>query len=478
MSRKIVGLALGSLIILAGLGIVREVAQAAPGVTVSLAVSPVTYNGDCPVQITYNVAFKVTGFCSIKYHLISAKGKSSEAYSLGCKGAGTYKAAKTIAVTGSYSGWVAVQVTAPVSVQSNKVMLQIKCQPKPHITSAKLNYGGDPIPEIDISGSGFGASQGTKNIQVDGVLVSSKPGWNVLHWSDTSITINTTGVIPWDRIYQIAVTEGSIVVSKIYSAKFLYTIDGVNPGRGVPGSTVQVTIWSLPSAQGSYSLMVGGRVMPIVSWGGGITAKVPADAPPQDALLGLYKDGKFVSNLKNFRVMGPPKILGVHWKDCNAHSSTQVVHVWGTDFGLSQGTKQVKIGTLSGLTISFWNFAVIDIACPNNIVPRTQTYPVRIVDGNETISNTVETRFDYYLVDEWGPDLIAGSIAKVSVYRLPATQGAMTLNFNSAPVEIVSWQSPDIEFRVPDLPGTAGPLTLLDAGVIVSQQTGKYWVIK
>lgn len=40
---------------------------------------------------------------------------------MNCPAAGSFKAVKTITLTQSFTGWVAVQVTSPVAVESNQV---------------------------------------------------------------------------------------------------------------------------------------------------------------------------------------------------------------------------------------------------------------------------------------------------------------------------------------------------------------------
>jgi len=476
MSRKITAIVVGSLIVLAGLGVVREAAQAAPTFGVQLAVNPMTFNGICPVQVTYSVGFKVTGPCLIKFDFIDSKNQKSATYNLSAPSAGTYQAVKTLPVTGDFSGWVAAQVTSPVSVQSNKVALDIKCHPKPSILSANLHYGGSPVPEMDVSGTNFGASQGTKNIKIDGTLISAMPGWSVLHWGDSAISLMTSGVTPWEHTYQIAVTEGNAVVSNVYAARFPYTIDSVNPPSGGYGSTVQVAVWSLPQAQDSYKLDVGGIYMDILSWSGGvITAKVHDGSPVGNQQIRMSKGTDVVSNYIPFLVLSPPFINKATWLFCNVHNSQLSISVYGANLGDSKGTKEIKIGNLPGWSAGSWSSTALEASGPFNIVPWTVTYPVTIVDGNQTVSNTLQQRFLYHIEYEGGlpHEVPAGSVLNLSVYGLPPTQGGLVFQLWNAgtaypPFQVISWNPPYVQLRVPNTPGIQGWLDIFDGGVRAS----------
>ena len=173
---------------------------------------------------------------------------------------------------------------------------------KPNITDANLKYLGWPEPEMDITGTNFGAVRGTKNVQVDGALVTALPGWSISRWSDTSITLQAKDIIPWEHIYKIAIVEGSAVISNVLSKRFLYTIDGIKPTMGWVGSTAKVSIWDLPAAPGGLVLKLGSYNFTILSWGNPIEAKVPA-APVGTYEVFLQKGRNVVSKKASFKVI-------------------------------------------------------------------------------------------------------------------------------------------------------------------------------
>ncbi len=175
---------------------------------------------------------------------------------------------------------------------------------KPNITGAEQKYFGSPNPEIDIRGTGFGSVQGTKNIQVDGTPVSSMPGWSVIRWSDTMVTIQSQNLIPWEHVYRFAVTDGETVVSNVFSKRFLYKFDGIKPNSGTPGTTVKVYIWGIPASPGGLVLKLGSYSFPVLSWTAGkpVEARVPS-VPAGTYDVYLQKGSDVVSVKINFKVI-------------------------------------------------------------------------------------------------------------------------------------------------------------------------------
>jgi hypothetical protein len=173
---------------------------------------------------------------------------------------------------------------------------------KPNITDAQLKYLGYPEPEMDIIGMNFGATQGTKNIHVDGTVITSLPGWSVIHWSDTKITVQAKDIIPWEHVYKIVMVDGHKAISNVLLKRFLYTIDGIKPTSGLANSSIKVYIWDLPPAPGGLILKLGSANCPILSWGNPIGAKVPA-VPAGTYPVYLQKGTAIVSIKVNFTVI-------------------------------------------------------------------------------------------------------------------------------------------------------------------------------
>jgi hypothetical protein len=184
------------------------------------------------------------------------------------------------------------------------------------------------------------------------------------------------------------------------------------------------------------------------------------------------------SNRANFTVtcLPQPNIKQVFWLFCSVDNSQLSIHLNGTNFGDSKGTKEIKIGTLAGWTGYWMNSTDIEAGGPFNIIPWTQTYPITIVDGNQVVSNSFSMRFPYRLNC---PEVLAaghlfspGTTLTISIYGLPATQGGLKFSMagpmNSLTFPIVSWQPPKVKVQVPNVPGFQGDLYLWDRGVRAS----------
>jgi hypothetical protein len=178
----------------------------------------------------------------------------------------------------------------------------------PIINGAELKYMSSPRPELDIAGTGFGAVQGRRGIQVDVQPLSVMPGWSILRWSETMITLGAANALPWEHKYSFAVTHRGRVASNLFSMRFLYVIDSPNPTPGLPGITLKVHIWTLPASQGSYALKLGARPFTIMTWkgqnSGPLEARVPS-LPPGTYEVYLQKGADIVSKKASFRVLKP-----------------------------------------------------------------------------------------------------------------------------------------------------------------------------
>ncbi len=299
MNKKLWGVLAFVLVVLSGIAIGRMDLLAVPGVTLSLSANPLTFSGNCPVQVTFTLSFHVTGPSKIQYHFIDDKGHSSNAGTMNCPAAGAFTATRAVAINGSFSGWMAVRATSPVVTQSNRVTLQINCQ-----------------------------------------------------------------------------------------------------------------------------------------------------------LLNINE---------------------IHWLHCNIHQPNLRIDLHGT-FGPSQGTKQVRIGNLSGWVTDHWAQDNLEVYGPFNIVPWTQTYPITIADGNQTVSNTFMHRFPYCVRGEGGSpsgcSVTAGSIISISVFGLPPTQGSLVFKLRNQatayPLEVVSWTPPYVQLRAPNTHGFSGHLDIFDGNLLAS----------
>jgi hypothetical protein len=188
---------------------------------------------------------------------------------------------------------------------------------KPNITDVHQHLYGMPPPEMDMIGTNFGATRGTKNVTVDATPVTS-----YIHWGNTGITFTPPfPLVYWDHVYQFAIVNGSIVLSNVFSKRIPWDFDGMTPQEGPAGTEVLINVYRLPASPGGLVLKIGTFDFPIVSWtppsGGGSFGKIKARVPPGVPLgpqrVYLQKGGEVASETYTFKVIlpviPPPKII-------------------------------------------------------------------------------------------------------------------------------------------------------------------------
>jgi CARDB len=99
-------------------------------VTATLGVSPASYSGNCPALITFRGHITVSQPTTVQYKFIRSDNAQAPVQTLNFPRAGTQEVTTTWQLGGpgvSTSGWEAIQVISPVSVESNKAAFRIRC---------------------------------------------------------------------------------------------------------------------------------------------------------------------------------------------------------------------------------------------------------------------------------------------------------------------------------------------------------------
>ena len=109
----------------------QPVQQGQLRVTATLGVRPASYTGNCPALITFRGHITVSQPTTVQYKFIRSDNASAPVQTLNFPRAGTQEVTTTWQLGGpglpTYSGWEAIQVISPVSVQSNKAEFRIRC---------------------------------------------------------------------------------------------------------------------------------------------------------------------------------------------------------------------------------------------------------------------------------------------------------------------------------------------------------------
>jgi ligand-binding SRPBCC domain-containing protein len=284
-----------------------------PTVSASCEAKPVTFTGYCPVTINFKGLIAVSGACTVKYKFIRSDGAVAPLKTVTFFSAGTRTVTTTWTLGHSYSGWEAIEVSAPVKVTSNHANFTITCTPKPVITSTRHEHMGYPGGEFSLIGINFGTTKGSKNVQVDGTVVTNFMG---LPWKDTYLCFALpVPYIPWEHVYQFCIVDGSTVISNVFSQRFLYHFEILVPKEGFRGTEVKLPVYNLPASPGGLVVKIGTYTMSVTSWKGGgwgeIKAKVPTNVPYGEHDVYLQKGSDVVSNMVKFKVfplIKPPPV--------------------------------------------------------------------------------------------------------------------------------------------------------------------------
>ena len=229
--------------------------------------------------------------------------------------------------------------------------------PVPQVTSLSA-YAGAPGTTITITGTDFGASEGSNVITFGGVTTTA------LTWSDTQITV----LVPVGALEgYVGVWRDGVCSNGLYFIPFdAPSVSGISPNAGPVGSTVTITGTGFGASEGSGLVTFGGVTTTALTWSDTqITVAVPAGAPT--GYVGVWQNG-LVSNGILFTPGTIPVISAL--SAAVAPVGTDVT-ITGTDFGATQGGSSV---TLAGETCSVQSWSTPRSPSPSPRTPLPATW--------------------------------------------------------------------------------------------------------
>ena len=241
---------------------------------------------------------------------------------------------------GSVVSWSATQIvaTVPAHATTGPVTVtvggtasnadQIFTMPNPVITSLSPNSGAVGT-SVNINGTGFGATQGTSTVKLNGATAT------VTNWGDTQVVITVPNTISGSMI----VTEGGVASNGVAFTVPPPQISSLSPTSGVVGTQVTINGSGFGATQGSSTAnFYAGRQGSIVSWSATqIVATVPAHATTGAVTVTV---NTVSSNTDQIFTMPNPAITTL---SPNSGAVGTSVTINGTGFGASQGTSTVKL---------------------------------------------------------------------------------------------------------------------------------------
>jgi IPT/TIG domain/Abnormal spindle-like microcephaly-assoc'd, ASPM-SPD-2-Hydin len=199
-------------------------------------------------------------------------------------------------------------------------------QPVPSIASLSPTSG--PVTaSVAITGTNFGASQGTSTVTFNGTLAPS-----LSSWSATSIVVL---VPPGATTGNVVVTVGGIGSNGV-NFTVAPTIAIFNPSTGPPGTPVTITGMGFGTTQGTSTVTFNGLSATPTSWNNSIiVAPVPAGATTGSVVVTV---SGFASN------SGGTFLVTPNITSLNPTSGPvgTLVTIAGTNFGATQGISSVS----------------------------------------------------------------------------------------------------------------------------------------
>ena len=340
--------------------------------------------------------------------------------------------------TGATTGGVKVTVSGTSSNTSTIFTVS------PVLVTAVNPTSGLPGTQIQISGSGFGTTQGTVTIN----------GWNVTTsaWSNSLIT----GTVPSSATSgAVKVTVGSSTSNTTINFTVLApVITGISPSNGVAGTQVQVTGSGFGSTQGTSNFSFNGVNATIVTWSDtSITATVPASATSGRVWVA---EGSLFSNTNLNFTVPDPKIVSI--TPTSGVVGTQVT-INGSGFRSSQGSNSVLFNG-SSVSVVSWS----DTQIVANVSAGVKTGPVKItgsIASNQDVVFTMPNPVVNSLSPSTGP---MGTSVQIMGSGFGASQGSSTITFNNVAATATAWSNTSITATVPST-ATSGVVAVTVGGV-------------
>jgi IPT/TIG domain len=310
--------------------------------------------------------------------------------------------------------------------------------PNPIITSVTPSSGAEGS-QIQVNGTGFGATQGSSTITLAGYNAP------VINWSDTQITANVplpagSGVI---RITVLGITSQSNVNFSVNHPQ----ITSLSPSSGGPGAQVTVSGSNFGATQtqgltnGSRSsIYFNGLSATVVSWSDTqIVATVPSTATTGPVTVNGFAGG---SNVDVVFSMPNPIISSL--SPSSAAVGTQV-QINGSGFGATQGNSTLKFYSNSTASIVNWSDSQITATVPAAAI----SGPVTVVSGG--VSSNANINFTVPAPQITGISPISGIVGTqitVNGSGFQSTKGSSTLlltnSTNNFTLNVVSWTDSQI----------------------------------
>jgi RHS repeat-associated protein len=306
---------------------------------------------------------------------------------------------------------------------------------------------------IQISGNGFGTTQGSSSVTFSTIGPGIVPA-NVVSWSDTQIV----ALVPGTAISgPVQVTAGGVPGnSNVYFNVPAPLINALTPNVGGAGNLVTITGSGFgPSANSNISYVGFPHSMASIrSWS---DTQIIAVVPSSAVTGSINVITNAVSG--NYVMYTIPNLSVATLTPTNGPVGTSVT-VAGVGFGSSQGTSTLKFNGQQA-TVNSWSDIQIVATVPVTATTGPVAATVNNINSNATVNFAVPTPQITVLQPFGG---IAGTSVTVFGGAFQAAQRDSTLTLNGSPLAVSSWSDSQIVTTVPT-GAASGPFVVTVNGI-------------
>jgi IPT/TIG domain/Carboxypeptidase regulatory-like domain len=316
----------------------------------------------------------------------------------------------------------------------------------PTISSLSQNSGAVGT-SITITGTNFGATQGTSTVTFNGTAATA-----VTSWSATSIVVTVPA----------GTTTGNVVVtvSGVASNGVNYVVPAIitslSPASGAVGASITITGTNFGAAQGGSTVTFNGTaVTAVTSWSAtSIVVTVPAGATTGNVVVtvsGVASNGSPFTVAPGITSLAP-----------NSGAIGALITITGTNFGAAQGGSTVTFNGTAVTAVTSWSATSIVVTVPALAV----TGNVVVTVGGIASSGVPFTVTPAPAITILTPNAGAvGASVIIAGTNFGTTQGASTVTFNGTAVtSVTNWSAVSIVVKVPT-GATTGNVIVNAAGV-------------
>jgi len=365
-------------------------------------------------------------------------------------GVGSINSAGLYAAPTTISAHQTVTVTATSVVDNTKSASALVTLNISTIINSLSSASGIAGSTVTITGSGFGAVQGSGGVTFNGAVAA------VTSWNDTSIIVTvplgaTSG--------NVVVTAGTGVASNSVSFTVVPNISSIAPNSGGIGSVVVITGTTFGATQGSSTVTFNGTAATITNWSAtSITAAVSAGATTGSVVVTA---GGVSSSGVPFTVTPPPSITSL---TPNVGALGSQVTIAGSNFGATQGNGTIAFrGTVA--SVSSWSNSTITVTVPAGAI--TGNVVVTAAGGLASGGANFAVAAPPSISSLSSSTGAIGSSVVISGSSFGLSQGNGSVAFNGTTASITSWSGINITATVP-AGATTGNVVVTAAGGIAS----------